>query len=418
MANRRGTFTLAVSAALIFSTAQVALASAPCGSAGNGDKCLSHYAPSLQTDFSLHAIEVDGDGFWTPLEYRPKAGKKGGELVPTVHPKACGRTSQAERDSKYLSNRAALACHLERIRASIDERRESLPNGVLIYIHGGMNRPGLRRERVVDRTNQILEDGYYPIFIKWSSGVVSSYRAHLFELRNGAKNPAWAVPTSPIALTSQVAQTAARLPLSFLSQLYALVERYCLQSERFESVPDKPKCDKTDANQKIGSCRGDWAPHVNTPNRCKESDWTLARVGDQVLSTVRVPAKIITTGIVDTIGGDIWDVMLRRVTVMFDGPREARGRTVRTQVLDAEGAALVDVRGPLTSLGNTLAAWQKQSAGDTLPLTLMGHSMGALVGDRLLQGHGDVQFQDIVYMAAASSVDDSFEIGGNYLARW
>ena len=55
----------------------------------------------------------------------------------------------------------------------------------LIFVHGGLNTYNQSLSRVNEMTPQILAAHFYPLFVNWDSGLVSSYWEHLFLVRQG-----------------------------------------------------------------------------------------------------------------------------------------------------------------------------------------------------------------------------------------
>lgn len=73
---------------------------------------------------------------------------------------------------------------------------------ILIFIHGGLNLRSKSRERVLEQLPSISavgameQDRYYPIFINWRSGPLSTYAEQTFQIRDGRKEPFWGPVTS------------------------------------------------------------------------------------------------------------------------------------------------------------------------------------------------------------------------------
>src|SRR6266566_7054188 len=63
--------------------------------------------------------------------------------------------------------------------------RDSGKTNLLIFVHGGMNSRDVGLQHYLDDFKQI--DGYYPVFIVWPSGPLSTYVEHLFWVRQGIK---------------------------------------------------------------------------------------------------------------------------------------------------------------------------------------------------------------------------------------
>ena len=59
------------------------------------------------------------------------------------------------------------------------------PSKLLIYVHGGLNNVGSARKKAEADAGNIVKAEYYPVFIGWRSGLLSTYAEHLTRLRQG-----------------------------------------------------------------------------------------------------------------------------------------------------------------------------------------------------------------------------------------
>ena len=115
-------------------------------------------------------------------------------------------------DSEFLE-------HIQSILDNIDARQPT--NGkirVLIFVHGGLNtlKTGLKRAK--ELYQQILDDGYYPIFINWRSGLVSSYSEYLLTARQGRTHRRLGPLTSPFFLVGDLGRGIAHAPVTWYHQ--------------------------------------------------------------------------------------------------------------------------------------------------------------------------------------------------------
>ena len=119
-----------------------------------------------------------------------------------------------------------------------------------------------------------------------------------------------------------------------------------------------------------------------------------------------LPIKLISSPFIDAMGKSAWQIMLRRIDLLFHthGAKKAR-KPPPIQSGDPQDAGLVNPNGPLSAFLKYLS--QNLPDDDKTEITLVGHSMGAIVMNRILREFGDeLPIRSVVYMAAASSIQD------------
>ncbi|MDQ3621070.1 MAG: alpha/beta hydrolase, partial [Verrucomicrobiota bacterium] len=134
-----------------------------------------------------------------------------------------------------------------------------------------------------------------------------------------------------------------------------------------------------------------------------------ARKAESVLSySAFLGAKIGTVPIIDTLGTSAWFNMLRRTRVMFE-----RESSFVNERLNAELGVRDQIALRWASRQGALRVFfdaaQRQLAviGNKYPpVTLIGHSMGAIVCGEVLARYRELPFDNVVFMAAASNVND------------
>lgn len=295
---------------------------------------------------------------------------------------------------------------LDHILAGIDRHVATAPAGapapIMVFVHGGLNtyRAGLDRVNALVRLEDdpaaggarwghLLDTKYYPVFVNWNSSLWSSLWDDLFIVRRGERDPLFATATSPFVLLSRMAEAGVSIPRT----VWGFVAR--------ENRPDGSDADE--------------AP----PDR--GATWVLF-----------APIRGLTVPLLDAFGTGAWEIMKRRAAfVTARGlPREAiedLGPRMRAIQYEREGAGRTLVETLVRRLcvqrdgKASRLFWTEDIAAQKSPapreckdgqirreveLTLVGHSMGALVVHRLLLGFSEVPFRRVVFLGAAASIDN------------
>jgi len=284
--------------------------------------------------------------------------------------------------------------------AHVGEDAHRPPARILIFAHGGLNtyRAGLERVNdLVDlepaaadgpRWGTLRKTSYYPIFVNWNSSLWSSLWDDIFIVRREQRAPFKAAATAPFVLLSRVAEAALSVPRT----LWSFVEP--------ENRPD-------------GSDTGETPPD-------KGPSYVLL-----------APLRGFTVPFLDAFGTGAWDIMKRRAAfvtarglpaeAMADlGPRlhavrrerAGAGRIFfqsllgRLCVKDGEPGRIFWTRDTVFTGISAPGNCKSRLVGREVELTLVGHSMGALVVNRLLLGFPEVPFRRVVFLGAAASIDE------------
>jgi hypothetical protein len=334
----------------------------------------------------------------------------------------------------------------------------------LIFIHGGLNEQPETIRRAVDLSDDILADDVYPIFVNWQSNLVSSWFAHVLLVRQGRDWGAWGPIVAPFYLATDLARSLFRFPVVAGHQV----------AEGLGSLGAIELKDRTharDATRDLmrglaaagdgagagggaaGGAAGDGGDEVvddllrlDIPPAAQgfhgrlsgSEDIDLGDVGHTALYVVTLPFKPLSIFVVDAAGTGSWEVMRRRVELLFQSESDLEEFDT-----DHAGAPRIDrKREGLLHLMHELAALQAEL---DLEITVVGHSMGTIVLNRLLfysqmyghmrgasadghdghDGHhsgppanGGIrlpEFENVVYMAAACSLRDYEQSAFSYL---
>lgn len=256
----------------------------------------------------------------------------------------------------YQSQIAAILDGIDEHALAAQKRGE--PARLLIFAHGGLN--GYADDFARMRSLMIGSGGdgllpktsYYPIFINWNSALGDSLMDDLFFVRFGRRRPWLALPTAPFALAARLAESVFNAPSSLWANTW-----------NFDELD----------------------PGV--------TDWAEA-IG-------KWPVTVVMTPILKAFGTSAWQIMKRRADLLVASRLDGNPAGAE----EGAGYTLVEALCDRTACdGKTAGQWQTKSGERVdLEITLVGHSMGALVVNRLLRE--ELPVKRVVYMAPAASID-------------
>ena len=297
---------------------------------------------------------------------------------------SCDQEVSKDKEDAYIS----------RIFKNFDEKKDKNPHLQLtIYVHGGLNKMkeaiSHANERVV---KAMLDDNKYPLFISWNSGAFSNYSDHLFLLRRGTLSWSHGPSSSPFVLVEDLARAVARLPASTYQVLFTLNSKRQDDSVHGEEA--------SEAEKRLAELIGDGqfkmrgTEHPDNSGLNFRDRWTLFN-----------PLKLVTAPFLDGLGTGAWNSMLRRTDMVLH--KEAPANSPEEQK-ETETAA-----------SRFLTRWQDKDLNKHArsEVILIGHSMGAIITNNILTKYQNINFSQIVYMAAACTVKDLEYVIAPYLER-
>ncbi|MCC5848660.1 MAG: hypothetical protein JJU29_11240 [Verrucomicrobia bacterium] len=315
-------------------------------------------------------------------------------------------TVPLDREEKYVQ---AVA---ENIKRQLEDGRD-----VVVYIHGGLNLQRTSMERAAALrdwpTGPRSSSEPYILPINWQSSLYSSYRDNLFFIREGKDyrdrgggSVLWGVLTSPIVLFRDTVGMVGSAPYVWERNM----ANYLVGA--FPSTYEDRISDRT-----LQDFYFEW--HQGQ-GHLPESALPDQKTGDlgSLLSTVFTPIRMVSSPFVRSFGEPAWDIMRRRTTLMFHrppfdlhaGPEWTEG------VMSKLGAQFVEVTHHMQT--ETYKSLLEDKTEDSDPkLILVCHSMGAIIGSKLLRLYPEMKFDDIVFMGAACTVRDVGEYVLPYLAK-
>lgn len=299
----------------------------------------------------------------------------------------------------------------------IQRTLDTVPDGnkkkILIFIHGGLNSQSKSLKNSVLRKDSILKAGYYPIFINWSTGGPESYIEHLTHVREGVESRKIVRFLYPLTIVSDLISGYARLPYTFFNQSYndlTTWPRYDTSKTRkstffpiryntiqlYKALDEKYKSPGGDTSQ----------IRVSMGEDTRKKSIKMIKVIPYLVS---LPINtFLCLPVVDGLGQPMWQNMKRRSQSLFRSSSEFDIRDFRYDNDLVKNALDASPSGALSIFMDSLCQFLNKDT--TYEITLVGHSMGGIVSDQLLQNYKDkIKIKNIVYMAPANSIN-SFNV--------
>ncbi|HUP65599.1 MAG TPA: hypothetical protein VM557_09980 [Thermoanaerobaculia bacterium] len=307
-------------------------------------------------------------------------------------------------------------------KPTITENDPEPKRRILIFIHGGLNTDTSTVNRAYQNTASISAT-HFPIFVNWSSSLPSSYRDHLLYLSQGRFHRSRYLLAAPFKLASDLFRSLLRIPENMIN---ATSDRLAtsprsprdVQIARLLGEPDmnclqEPQSAIRQEIQDEASFDDGFSVSFGCDCRLPEQH-SMTSVADALSWGLNTLRNYIGTPVVDLGGTNTWHTLLRRTAVLYHPEPVRRGGK-------AVGGGLGDfLQELLTRIEDGEAAdWE---------ITIVGHSMGAIVLNEMLRHVQEFYQQpdyekrtppvrNIVYMAAACSLRDYHDTVVPYLSR-
>ena len=329
-----------------------------------------------------------------------------------------------DRMATVLEGRQKLYKYLDAMFAEIRRRR---PKEIVIYIHGGLNNidGAIAKSALLTDTFEEQHTSQYFIGICWNSNLMPTYGQHLFGVREGLHQGPKAIATSPAMLIADVGGAAARLPMNLASFIWQ--DAYTVNPRGFT----RRKLADRRYKQIRKSAKHTQLERLIVGDASDERSLALRVGSDFGRWVVTYPVKLPSTFFLDLLGVQSWKNMLRRTRTMFERESEF------IPLLDYEDADrlntyLIKCHPPqdpqhpppdtvkfldnLNYTGRKGAMWHfgrylvegmdALAPGERSTITIIGHSMGAIVACELLQRFHALPANNVVFEAAACSVSN------------
>jgi pimeloyl-ACP methyl ester carboxylesterase len=274
---------------------------------------------------------------------------------------------------------------------------------ILIHVHGGLNSFGsalANSQNLYQRImgDQDFADRYYPFFICWNSDGLSTYGEHLFEVSQGEYHPVLNTAISPISAAVDIASGIVSSPITWWRQTFSIDLPAGLGMDYL---------DKHDVAAKNPRILRDYGLDIGmgrTDRDFSDLSWSFAKYW------VTFPFKLVSNPLACGMGKSAWDMMLRRTDNIFHVPGELQLDDEGLRSIDAKGSHMV-AQGTaavfIEHLENHLRAAGAADPGIRYEITVVGHSMGAIVLNQVLTVYPDLPIRRIIYMAPACSISDA-----------
>lgn len=294
---------------------------------------------------------------------------------------------------------------------------------LMIFIHGGLNEYGgstRRAKNILEKElKNILKEGKYPLFISWDSGFLKNYTDHLLFLRRGSRVTNISGPlSSPFILLEDFFRSVVRIPanLYYASVRAAttpiqiktnLEEAYDIEINKIEV----PESERTNFDLNISNSKSDkW----KDKSHVFKDFWSIGN-----------PVKLIGAPLSDGFATGAWNSMLRRTDLILT--KDITPKTIiNFSKINNESTVSKEVENK-TAVTKLLDKYLKKEKSQPINknftgvvkkygnVTIIGHSMGAIVANNIISKYQDINFTNIVYMAAASKIRDIEYIISPYL---
>ena len=371
-----------------------------------------------------HMLAIDSRGNYRPI-FAPCGG---GTMVHQVRPDHLAEDgcqpvilSNPRIDPKMINDFSALRCQINRIIDALDKPVNGRPQHLVIFIHGGLvdQKEALNYAlgdipKMISDTaaledfsgnpegsgpHDILMKGsrLFPLFLNWPAGFLETYGDAITNYEQGIYDGTEREVEAPIYLGNDVAEVGARAPLDLLKS----VHRYA-GSEHELAYPDQ-------------GCM------TNGHYGCNQIGIWQRALLDGSLYALSSPLRLVSVPMLD-VATRAWKNMIARTRfgvdkyvdpqqyqrILQDKPAadatgDARQSAAESEIL-TKGAFYLLFEGFKERL---YAEPNKPSCDAGAPrITLIGHSMGTMVANELLHEFPQLPYENIVYMAAATSVRD------------
>ncbi len=379
---------------------------------------------------------------------------KAGKPYLPIEPSNCttGNSDECEDSREWSTNEEktyltkAYDEYLDRLISSAKEhfdKTEGSKKKLLLFIHGGLNQWEDSNERASELAKKIMAEThgeYYPIFVNWDSALLSSYGEHLTSVRQG-KTDRWAWATSPTYLATDLGRGLIRAPVVWWSLIRNdLTSTPSNKDNWFFNFFDLAR-EERDATKIADTLRNEppdenfafWLGPQAPYSFWK--DWVLG----STTTALTYPIKFASSPWIDALGKSAWENMLRRTELLLHREQEFQTNAAQAKTIQAptglhheiweiapspsknltarirackslfeqkEGLVHVKSGGALSIFFRELAEEILKDDYSKWSITLVGHSMGAIIVNHILRDFGTcLPIDNIVFMAAASIVN-------------
>ena len=282
-----------------------------------------------------------------------------------------------------------------------------LPAQILIFIHGGLNsyEGGLEHikgflEKQTDTEAFPNLSSYFLLSLNWEAGLQSALKDHFFHIRFGERSTLFASSTFPIVLLHDLGESIVKTPDAIYSEAKDLFQN---QSADYTSAMITTALIASYYGLPIAALH----PTLTIAGVMPYA--TYAAAGAYGYTTLRddltrylfMPIRMASAPLVEGFGTPAWDMLKRRPDVLLFNPTTKKDSATQ-QLLKQLADKIEDGKWQTAECKNN-----KSVLCPLVELTLLGHSMGAMVSDRILTTLSKkLTFKHIIYLGAANSIAD------------
>jgi hypothetical protein len=404
-----------------------------------------------------HVIEVDSRGRGNPINEpliqqlaaeelgRPLFKEELTQLREELTQQCPGVLAQEDEGVRLRQQFVCMLEHaLNRQKTWIEDKaQQGKPAPVLklvFYFNGGLNGRDDVLRTAWDSYRQMDDEGVFPIYMIWPTGALGTYREDVFNIRSGRRTKPYdptTLATSPVRTLLDFIRGIAATPQAFGTSVIEFKNTgFGLGSERYTVKRDEAllvKDNLVDPDHNLY-----YTEQVDEVDRAGKP---MARASNFVRFAALSPFRAISTPLIGP-GEAGWRNMVRRTRISVRAVEEFPGESDAAKT-DLEAQTCADhLQGNGSKLrrcyprgaggfarffqwlqscatgesitknadGCPLEEPKKTEAKDLLAnmrITMIGHSMGAIVINELVQLFPNLPYENLVYMAGAASVRDT-----------
>ena len=312
-----------------------------------------------------------------------------------------------------------------------------IKNKGLIYLNGGLNSAQIVKDQAANQIPCIInESKSSPIFLIWDSSWTTAYVEQKAHIRNGRFQRAGKI-TTPVDGLGDIGQGFIRAPVVFFQEFFLFADTF-LNKNKFRMFPYRGCnaqdvfCTKT-KNDTYGGGKGLVRLDNNVLiGESSDRERRLPRFFATLLYGITLIPRLVISPFVDSIGKATWEDLVRRTRNTIRDPMDLQPDL---QLVDPEkkerylkdfekypfGTGLfarlfheldICVNDMTKECGRGFLekdmAKKVRKSLKASEITLIGHSMGTIVLNELLRVYPRLPYENIVYMAAASSMSDFY----------
>jgi pimeloyl-ACP methyl ester carboxylesterase len=295
--------------------------------------------------------------------------------------------------------------HLASIISGLDQHLDSGHKKIMLFVHGGLNSRKAAFKRAMRNAPAIARDSIYPIFVNWNSGGLSSYGQQLFTVSGGVEYKHLKKVMFPFVAIQDLVTGIVKIPVTGFNNATSNWNTNGVYDPARNSAAWNVTRRNTLGIYKLLEKR-----MVADPGRQLAVSWGAderkkgTKVMRGLVSFVVFPTRLAGLPFYDGMGTQAWVNMKRRAKALYHPGCEFDLRQYLHDDAILAGKLDRHHEGVMAMLVDTLNSYLKSRSSDSYELTLMGHSMGAIVINELLLQYPDLPVSNIVHMGAASSV--------------